>query len=210
MQPQCSWITPPVVRRVHKPTSAPPQGAGQARLGPAGDAAWLTFKPPTGPCRSTSGASCGLLSVICEPILQTSLQRVRASLDWRDRDGVPLSRRLTPDLRERWLAAGLIGQGRNGLTCHEDLCEALTRETLADGTFGEVVAASQRVFPSTVIGQQPSEQRHFRSIRLAVYQGHEDQVLQLLGLSGKESVARVRVEDTEPLSRICVRLADPT
>ena len=117
---------------------------------------------------------------------------------------------MTLDLPARWLAAGLIEQVHNGLTCHEDLREALTRETLADGTFADIVEAAQRVFPPIVYGKKTDPDRRFRLLRLAVYGGHEDEVLKQLGLSGEESVARVRFEDIEPLSRICMRPTDPT
>ncbi|HSQ06159.1 MAG TPA: hypothetical protein VLM84_00450, partial [Chromatiaceae bacterium] len=50
------------------------------------------------------------LSVVCEPITQTSLQRVLTTLDWRGQAGAPLSLWSPPGLANRWLDAGLIEQ----------------------------------------------------------------------------------------------------
>jgi hypothetical protein len=72
-----------------------------------------------------------VLSVICEPVGQAALQQVLDALGWHDRDGAPLSRLLGKALRERLLADGLVEQPGGALTCHPDLLEPLTRETVA-------------------------------------------------------------------------------
>ena len=53
-----------------------------------------------------------VLSVICEPVGQTTLQQVLEALGWRDQDGAPLSRLMAKTLRERLLGVGLVEQGK--------------------------------------------------------------------------------------------------
>jgi len=149
-----------------------------------------------------------VLSVFGQPIGEALLQRALDTLDWRDRAGAPISRKVTQNLSARWVKVGLVDLVHYHLTCHEDLREALTRETLADGTFADVADATLRVLPFVDLGKKTDPLQRFRMLRLAVYRGREDKVLQHLGLSGEESVARLGFEDTEPLSRICVRPTD--
>ena len=96
-----------------------------------------------------------VLSVVCEPVGQTSVQQVLDALGWRGQDGVPLSRLMAKALRERLLREGLIGQRQNNLTCHPDLLEPLTRESVADGTFAAIAKAAERIIPTakTQIGR---------------------------------------------------------
>ena len=152
-----------------------------------------------------------VLSVVCEPISQTTLGLVLDALGWKDRRGIPLKARLGKLLRDRLLAAGLIEQRRNNLVCHSDLLEPLTRETLADGSFAAIVAAAEQVVPSAMRNSwdRPSEERRFRLLRIAVYTGREDEVLKMLLLHGVESLAQVRYRQVEPLATICTRSADP-
>ncbi|MEA3638974.1 MAG: DEAD/DEAH box helicase [Lamprobacter sp.] len=151
------------------------------------------------------------LSVVCEPISQTSLGLLLDALGWKDRRGAPLKERLGKVWRERLLAGGLIEQKRNNLTCHPDLLEPLTRETLADGSFDLLVAAAEKLVPTAMRNawDRPSEERRFRLFRLAVYRGREDDVLRLLLLRVGEPLAQVRYRQVETLAIICTRSADP-
>ena len=53
-----------------------------------------------------------VLSVLCEPVGQQTLQKVLDALGWRDSRGLPLAQRMDRALRERLLAQGLIEQTR--------------------------------------------------------------------------------------------------
>ncbi|MFP4075862.1 MAG: SNF2-related protein [Halochromatium sp.] len=152
-----------------------------------------------------------VLSVVCEPISQTTLGLVLDALGWKDRRGIGLKARLGKPLRDRLLAAGVIEQRRNTLLCHPDLLEPLTRATLADGSFAAIVAAAEQVVPSAMRNawDRPSEERRFRLLRIAVYAGREDEVLGMLSLRGVESLAQVRYRQVEPLAIICTRSPDP-
>ena len=152
-----------------------------------------------------------VLSVVCEPISETSLGLVLDALGWKDRRGAALKTRLGKAWRERLLKSGLIEQRRNNLVCHPDLLEPLTRETVADGSFDAIVDAAEQAVPSAMRNSwdRPSEDRRFRLLRVAVYAGHEDEVLKMLMLQGSESLAQVRYRQVESLATICTRSADP-
>ncbi|WP_462321688.1 SNF2-related protein [Halochromatium sp.] len=151
------------------------------------------------------------LSVVCEPISQTSLGLLLDALGWKDRRGTPLKARLGKAWRERMLDQGLLEQKRHNLVCHPDLLEPLTRETVAERSFDAIVAAAERVVPSMMRNSwdRPSEERRFRLLRIAVYAGREDEVLRMLMLQDSESLAQVRYRQVEPLATICTRSADP-
>ncbi|MCF7979067.1 MAG: DEAD/DEAH box helicase [Chromatiaceae bacterium] len=152
-----------------------------------------------------------VLSVVCEPISQTTLGVVLDALGWKDRRGALLKERLGKLWRDRMLDAGLMEQRRNLLVCHPDLLEPLTRETLADGNFKAIVSAAEQVVPVAMRNawDRPSDERRFRQLRIAVYAGREDEVLKMLSLQGVESLAQVRYRQVELLARICTRSADP-
>jgi hypothetical protein len=111
-----------------------------------------------------------VLSVLCEPVGQQVLQKVLDALGCRDSRGLPLGQRMDKALRERLLAQGLIEQTRTGLTCHPDLLEPLTRETVADGTFAAIAAAAEQVVPSGPRSswQPPTPEQRLRQVRLAL------------------------------------------
>ncbi|WP_295458994.1 DEAD/DEAH box helicase [uncultured Thiodictyon sp.] len=151
-----------------------------------------------------------VLSVVCEPIAQTLLQLVLDALGWRDEAGAPLSRLMAKTLRERLLADGLIEQRQNTLTCHPDLLEPLTRESVADGTFPAITKAAESVVSAKTIHswEQPGEGRRLRLLRLALYGGQERRVLELLGVGGGVPVSQVRYAQVGLLARVCLRPAD--
>ncbi|WP_295393138.1 DEAD/DEAH box helicase [uncultured Thiodictyon sp.] len=152
-----------------------------------------------------------VLSVVCEPVAQTLFQLVLDALGWRDQGGAPLSRLMVKPLRERLLAGGFIEQRQNNLTCHPDLLEPLTRESVADGTFPAIATAAESVISTKTIHhwEQPSEGRRLRILRVALYAGEEQKVLQFLGLAAKVAVSQVRYAQVDLLARVCTRSVDP-
>ena len=148
--------------------------------------------------------------MICEPVNQTTLQRVLDALGWSDRDGNPLSQRMAKPLRERIIDNKLVDKRQNNLTCHPDLLEPLTRETVADGTFIAIVEAAEQVVPTKphIAWQQPSDERRLRLLRIALFGGREDEVFQVLGLSPDRTSRDLRYVDVEPLARIFTRSTD--
>jgi superfamily II DNA or RNA helicase len=152
-----------------------------------------------------------VLSVVCEPISQTSLKLVLDQLGWKDRNGAPLSQSLAKPLRERMVDAGLMQQVRNNLVCHPDLLEPLTRETVADGSFAAIVAAAEQVLPTHMRNSwdRPTEERRFRLLRIAIYSGREERALEMLSPATAGKLSQVRYREVEPLVRICTRSADP-
>ncbi|NEX16296.1 MAG: ATP-dependent helicase [Halochromatium sp.] len=151
------------------------------------------------------------LSVVYEPISQTILGLLLDALGWKDRRGTSLKARLGKRWREQLLAEGLIEQKHNNLSCHPELLEPLTRETVADGSFEAIVAAAEKLVPTLMRNSwdRPTEERRFRRLRIAVYRGRESEVLQMLLLQDSESLAQVRYRQVEPLATICTRSADP-
>ncbi|KAA6184336.1 DEAD/DEAH box helicase [Thiohalocapsa marina] len=152
-----------------------------------------------------------VLSVVCEPVSQTTLKLLLDQLGWRTKAGAPLSQTLDKAQRERLLDSGVIRQSRNNLVCHPDLLEPLTRETVADGSFEAIVAAAEQVVPTPMRNawDRPTEERRFRLLRIALYSGREDKVLEMLGVGAAGKPSQVRYREIEPLVRICTRSADP-
>lgn len=151
-----------------------------------------------------------VLSVICEPINQTTLQQVLDGLGWSGADAAPLARLIGKPLRERLLKQGLIERHGNALACHPDLLEPLTRATVADGNFEEIVAAAERIVPTRMRNawDRPGDERRFRMLRVALYSGREDEVLRMLGVEREPSLRKVRYAQVEPLVRVCSRSPD--
>jgi hypothetical protein len=123
-----------------------------------------------------------MLSIVFQPINQTSLQKILKRLDWRDPDGAPLSERMAKPLRERFLADQLVTQEKNLLRCHPDIVEVLTRETVAAGVFGQITTAAEVVVP--LGGQYTAWYRdvgpvQIRKLRLDLYGGNDRAVLEL-------------------------------
>jgi superfamily II DNA or RNA helicase len=151
-----------------------------------------------------------VLSVICEPVNQTTLQQVLDMLGWTGADGTPLARWMGKSLRERLLEQGLLEKHGNALACHPDLLEPLTRATVADGSFGEIVSAAERIVPTRMRNawDRPTDERRFRMLRVALYGGREDEVLRMLGVEHEPSLRKVRYAQVEPLVRVCSRSPD--
>ncbi len=151
-----------------------------------------------------------VLSVVCEPVNQTTLQQVLDALGWTTTRKQPLSRLLDKTLRERLIDQSLIEQRSNALCVHPDLLEPLTRATVADGTFAAIVAAAERIVPTRARSawDRPDEARKQRMLRNALYAGREEEVLHLLGLDSIRSAREVRYAQVEPLVRVCTRSPD--
>ena len=152
-----------------------------------------------------------VLSVVGEPVASGTLQQILDALGWRGSDGTPLGRHIAKPLQDRLHAARLIERVPIGLVCHPDLAEPLTRETVADGTFPEIVAAAERVVPTRPRGawDQPRDDRRLRMIRVALYAGRENELLQLLGLDMETPASRVPYEQTHSLVLLCLSGGDP-
>ncbi|MBP9806650.1 MAG: ATP-dependent helicase, partial [Candidatus Accumulibacter sp.] len=151
-----------------------------------------------------------VLSVICEPVGRPLLQQILEVLGWRDQGGAPLSRLLSTTLHHRLIADGLIEGPENGLSCHPDLCEMATRETVADGTFATIIVAGERCFPipTPKPGYWPGEARRLRMLRNALYAGREDEVLEVLGIGADTPLARVPYGQALPLLQVFLRQPD--
>jgi superfamily II DNA or RNA helicase len=151
-----------------------------------------------------------VLSVICEPVGPGKLEQVLDALGWRDRRGAPPRALLRGSRRDRLLDAGLIENRANGVVCHPDLRELLTRETVRDGTFGRIVRAAERVVPTPMryAWQMPDEARLLRQLRVALYAGRDDKVHELLGLTADEPVNEITAYDVRRLSDVCTRPLD--
>jgi hypothetical protein len=151
-----------------------------------------------------------VLSIVYQPINQTSLQKILDHLDWRDPDGAPLSKRMAKPLRERLLADSMIIRERGLLQCHPDIVEVLTRQAVADGSFGHVAMAAEAVVPrmgqySAWYGDEGPVK--VRKLRLALYTGDDRAVLKQLGLGG----APYELQDyglTKSLVQICTHPFD--
>jgi hypothetical protein len=151
-----------------------------------------------------------VLSVICEPVVRGKLEQVLDLLGWRDRRGAPPSAPLRGSRRDRLLDAGLIVNRANGVVCQPDLRELLTRETVRDGTFDQIVRAAERVVPTAMryAWQMPDEARLLRQLRVALYSGRYKKVHELLGLTADESVNEITAYDVRTLSDVCTRPLD--
>ncbi|NEV61919.1 DEAD/DEAH box helicase [Thiorhodococcus minor] len=169
---------------------------------------------PTNDCYETLGADerriLQVLSVVYEPIKQTLLQQVLKILDWRDENGRPLAELMAKPLRERLLGLGCLVEGKHGLSCPPKLAEPLTRETVKEGHFEQIVSAAEQVVSSVPnLGWQETQvHRSTRRLRNALYAGREEEVLRMLGMGSLKPGAPVRFRSVEPLSQICLRSPD--
>ncbi|MCG6863001.1 MAG: ATP-dependent helicase, partial [Chromatiaceae bacterium] len=151
-----------------------------------------------------------VLSIVYQPINQTTLQRILDHLEWRTPDGARLSEIMAKPLRERLLADGLITHEKGLLQCHPDVVEVLTREAVAAGVFGQFAMAAEAVVP---LGEQYAVRHReegpvqVRKLRLDLYRSNDRAVLKQLGLDG----APFQLRDyglTKSLVRICTHPFD--
>jgi len=155
-----------------------------------------------------------VLSVICEPVNMTTLKQVLDTLGLQDQNNAPLSGLMTGTLRQQLLDAKLIDLQQNVLSCHPDLLEPLTRETVADGSFGAIAAAAEQVVPlqEKYSGGMQSESKALRTLRNALYGGYEsgDQTaaLELMKRAADTPLGQLRTAEVRCLIQICTRPLD--
>lgn len=151
-----------------------------------------------------------VLSVVYEPITQTALQGIVRALGWKDEEGKALASRIAGPLRERLLASGCLVNTDSGYICARELAEPLTRETLSEGSFAEILAAGESVVSSKpqYSWQASYPGRPARRIRNALYSGQEDELLSLLGLQHLKPGEPIPYRSVETLSRICTTSPD--
>ncbi|MBK1716379.1 DEAD/DEAH box helicase [Thiocystis violacea] len=152
-----------------------------------------------------------VLSVVYEPVNQTTLQAILRQLKWRDSAGRPLAERMVGPLRERLLTQGLLAPVNKGLLCAPELVEILTRETVSDGTFAVIVTAAEAAFGSRARNswETVSPQRQTRRLRNALYAGQEAEVLRLLGLLPNSPLLPIGYAAVEGLATVCTSPLDP-
>ncbi len=157
-----------------------------------------------------------VLSIVYQPINQTTLQGILDGLGWRAPDGTTrLAEIMAKPLREQFLADGLLTYEKNLLQCHPDIVEVLTRKAAAAGILGQVAIAANAVVP--IKDGYPARYREedpvqIRKLRLALYSGDGRAVLKQLGL--ESSPFRPQDYDvkenllTKSLVRICTHPFD--
>jgi superfamily II DNA or RNA helicase len=154
-----------------------------------------------------------ILSVIYAPINQTNLQKVLHVLQWKDPQGVSLERLMTKPLRERLVGEGLIAYERNLLQCHPDIVEVLTRETVEEGVFDEIVEVAERVLPVprhryASYYYERDREPELRELRVALYRGEDKEVLNRLEIDDRADWL-LDYHTAKPLIQICTRPLDP-
>ena len=152
-----------------------------------------------------------VLSVVHEPINQTTLQSILTRLGWRGETGQPLSALVAKPLREHLLDLGVLVKQGQGLICAPELAEILTRETVREGTFAAITVAAEAVVSTKTAyhWETTSERRRMRRLRVAIYGGREADVLALLGLAGRGPERPAIYGEVEPLARLCATPLDP-
>ncbi|MCP4043210.1 MAG: hypothetical protein GY731_14845, partial [Gammaproteobacteria bacterium] len=151
-----------------------------------------------------------VLSVIYQPINQTRLQNVLRQLNWRVPDDQPLAEIMAKPFREKSMADGLVSREKNGLACHPDIVEVLTREAVAAGVFLDITRVAEVILPlndDPYAHDRERESLRIRKIRIAVYGGEDQKVLERLGLKGW-SFDATGSEVTRILVNICTRPFD--
>ncbi|MEA3642626.1 MAG: hypothetical protein VBE63_22180 [Lamprobacter sp.] len=151
-----------------------------------------------------------VLSVVYEPINQTTLQQIVRTLGWKDAQGKSLAALVAGPLRQRLLKSGCLVATESGLVCARELAEPLTRETVRAGLFNEIVRAGEKVVSSQSAyhGQSTHPDRQARRLRNALYAGREDEVLSQLGLQNHKPGERIPDCSGGLLSQICTRSLD--
>jgi hypothetical protein len=111
------------------------------------------------------------------------------------------------------LDEGLISYERNLLQCHPDIVEVLTRETVADGAFDEIVEVVDRVIPVPKYRYASyyydrNREPELRELRVALYRGEDKEVLNLLEIDDRADLL-LEYPTVKPLIQICTRPLNP-
>ncbi len=88
-----------------------------------------------------------VLSVIYEPIIQTTLHKVLKQLGWKSTKNSLLSSLLNKKLRDKFISKKLITYDNNVLACHPNIIHTLTASTLKSDTFKEIHKAAEKITP---------------------------------------------------------------
>ncbi len=151
-----------------------------------------------------------VLSVVYQPINQTSLQAILDGLGWRTTDGKRLAGIMAKPLREQFLADGLVSHEKNLLQCHPDIVEVLSRTAAAAGIFEQIAKAADAVVPIKDYYSQydrDSVWARIRKLRMALYRGKDHLLLKQLMLDA--TPFRLKDSDlTKSLARICTHPFD--
>ncbi|MBK1724405.1 DEAD/DEAH box helicase [Thiocystis violacea] len=151
-----------------------------------------------------------VLSVVYEPLTQTTLQRILRGLSWKGESGRPLVELVVGPLRERLIAAGCLLDTKGGWGCAPELVELLTRETVREGHFEQIVAAAEAVVSAKPLNswQKEPPSRLTRRLRNALYAGREDEVLRIVGAPAGKPGEPIPYQSVEILSQVCTTPPD--
>ena len=128
-----------------------------------------------------------LISVIDQPKNISEVRQVLRKLNWQTHDGILLSEMLNTKLRVRWVSDGIVIVKLNKMYCNSNIAELITRETIKDHSFADILSVVESLFPVLEHkGIGYSEQGEFtwkRKIRKAFYLNDEVTLLQHLDIS---------------------------
>ena len=132
-----------------------------------------------------------VLSVVYEPINQTTLKRVLQQLKWTSKGGGLLANLVARPLKETFLDTKLVILFGNLWMCNPDIVEMLTQSKAVEGDYKEIALAANEVVPIESPGlygyfsgnnRYPLKYKAARYLRHALYSSDFDALSQLLNV----------------------------
>jgi len=158
-----------------------------------------------------------VISVIAQPKTISQVRQVLRKLNWQTVDGILLSEFLSVKMRERWAQDGILIFKHNEMRCNSNIAELITRETLNNHSFVEILSVVELLLPDP----EPSKSRDFsayykvpevvrlRKIRNAFYLNDEFSLLHLLGITSDTTLHTLDYNDVSYLIQLCTTPFDP-
>ena len=132
-----------------------------------------------------------VISVIAQPKSLSEVKQVLRKLNWQTVDGILLSEVLSTKLRVRLVSDGILIFKLNKMHCHWNIAEFITRITVKEHTFVEILSVVESLFPEPELKKSYSYSYNYealklsrqRKIRNAFYLNDEETLLQQLEIS---------------------------
>ena len=152
-----------------------------------------------------------VISVIDQAKSLTEIREVLLKLNWQTSTGILLSDFFKAKLRDRWVSDGVLIFKQNRMHCNSLITELITRKTVKENLFAEIILAAEQLFPDLERNKsygfsyydEASKLARQRKIRKAFYLNDEVMLLQQLEIKTDIALHSVNYNDVSYLIQLC-------
>ncbi len=168
-------------------------------------------------CSSDEERILQVISVITLPSTLTEINQILRTLNWQTSEGILLSQLMNTKLRIRFVSDGLLVFKKNKMYCNSHIAELVTRKTVKEKKFKEIISVIESLFPE----QKSTQARYYygwedeqkllkqRKIRTAFYLNDEETLFQALEIPKDIDYSSLEEEKVAYLIQISTTPFDP-